>query len=123
MAVHAGIEGLLSVNNKKGIETGLAVGSLLKLTHTVESEQRKDEYVYQGFLLVARPTTYTEVYVDELTSKKEFVKTPSVIYSLGEVMLISCNEEPVFEPQPDRVLYSTDSSYNIEVMPPVASAT
>ena len=125
MVAQAGIEELQIPDFLPG-EGVLALGSLVQLTHTVESgrqdeqDSQKDEYVFQGFLVAARPTIHTEIYTDALTGKKKFVKTPSVIYGLGEVMLIACNEEPVFQPQPDRILYSTDPAYDIEVMPTIS---
>jgi len=127
MAVQAGIENLEIFSEALAPEATIAVGSLVRVTHQARGKfdkrlgkHRTDEQVFHGEIkqiLVSNielPITNLEgKYVGSLRHRVP------VIHLGGHIILESVNNKVVFQEVPDRIIYGTDTSYQIEPISPI----
>lgn len=131
MPVATGIEDL-KVTNVQDARSVHATGTLVRLTHTflvkektesavpgqghkhaqVEPKERKVTRILHGEIKGLRYDTAIEL-------DPSIVRTPTIAYHIGEVLLESHDGEPRFEQYNDIIVHASDPKYTIEAVLPV----
>ena len=138
MSVATGVEDL-KIIGASDERTALAAGTLVRIIHTYsitekgsstvpglhqkadesEPSTREVERVLHGEVKSYRYDNAIQMLPTSKGERTTIVRTPTIAYHIGEVILESHDGEPRFEHYNDIILHDSDPKYDITAVPPV----